>query len=118
MHLLELVLRRRDIRPHGHRVQRARASGRVVVVGHGVLALLVDAGEQVELGALDGVRFELLSTSRVDQAVREEDGAVAVEVRVVVSSITWTCSKLVLEALADLPEARSEELVDSSSELV
>ena len=118
MHLLKLLLRR-DVRPHRHRVERARASGRVVVVGHGVSALVVDADAQVELGVLDGIRLELLGASRVDQAVREEDGAVAVEVvRVVVTSITWTCSKLVLVALADLVEAAAEKLVDLLRELV
>ena len=38
------------------------ASGRVVVMGHGVLVPRVDAGAEVELGALDGVRLELLGT--------------------------------------------------------
>ena len=73
MHRVELLLRRRDIRPHGHRIHRARALMRVVVVGHGVLVLGVDAGVQVELGALDGTRLELLSARRVEQAVREEE---------------------------------------------
>ena len=73
MHRVELLLRRRDIRPHGHRIHRARARMRVVVVGHGVLVLGVDAGVQVELGALDGTRLELLSARRVEQAVREEE---------------------------------------------
>jgi len=81
--------------------------------------LAVDAGAQVELGALDGVRLEQLGTSRDAQAVHEEDGAVAVVVlRVVVRSITWTFVEQVLEALADLPEALGEALVDELMELV
>ena len=72
----------------------------------------------MKLGALDGTRLELLSVHRVVQAVREEDGAVALEVlRVVVSSSTWPCAEQVLEALADLPEALGEQLVDESPEL-
>ena len=65
MHRVELLLRRRDIRPHGHRIHRARAPMRVAVVGHAVLALGVDAGAQVKLGALDGTRLELLSAYTV-----------------------------------------------------
>ena len=63
----------------------------------GVLVLRVDAGAQVEFGALEGVRLELLGMTRVHETVRKDDGAVAVKVlRIVVQSITWSSSKLEL----------------------
>lgn len=63
----------------------------------GVLVLRVDAGAQVEFGALEGVRLELLGMTRVHETVRKDDGAVAVKVlRIVVRSITWSSSKLVV----------------------
>ena len=55
----------------------------------------------------------------IDEAVRKDDGAVAVKVlRIVVRSITWSSSKLVLEALAYFPKALTEAQVDGNNELV